>query len=372
MALTDPYVPDVATRLLEPVRHVSRVFAYRPADPEDMRELALTTASLTIDEDRTPRVEFNGAVGLGDQDLLDFLDPRSGTRLEVWAGYEYADRTPDVHRVADLGIRGRIVRRPQNDVTILAVSDEALVQDYTPTGPITFPVGTTYATALANLLALGHTQAVHVLAQGAYGSLTEALVVEPDRVWDAIADLADRSGAVAYHDGLTGFYVIDQPEQAGAAAHNLRTGPRGSLTATEVALDLEEFANHVLVQYRWRDAAGTDHAARGWAEVQTGPWGTIATGRRGRVVTYEQPGTNGQAQTAAAALLVRTVSRGRRIHVEGAAAAYWLRPEHTITAQFPLGDQERALVAQVVFDLLAGTMSVRTRQPETVTIHTGA
>ena len=374
MALTDPYVPDVATRLLESVRHVHRVLAYRPADPDDLRELALTTATITLDEDAATRVVFNGAVGLGDQELLDFLDPRAGTRLEVWAGYEYADRTTDVHRIADLGLRERVVRRPQADVTLVAVSDEAIVQDYTPAAPITFPVGTTVSTALAALLGLGHTQPVHVLVTDGWRTMgTEPYVVDPDGVWSAVRDLADRAGAVVYHDGLSAFWAVDQPATVSAAAHDLRTGPRGSLTATEVALDLERFANYVLVQYVWRDTAGTEHAARGWAEDQDGPHGTVTTGtRRGRVVTYDQPCTVALAQAAAAALLSRTLSRGRRIHVEGAIAAYWLRPEHTITAQFPLGGQERALVSQVVLDLPAGTMSVHTRQPETVTIHTGA
>lgn len=373
MALTDPYVPDVATRLLEPVQHVHRVYAYRPTDPEDRRELALTTATLTIDEDRSPRFLLDGAVGLGDQDLLDFLDPRTGTRLEVWAGYEYADRTVDVHRLADLGLRERIVRRPQNDVTLRAVSDEAIVQDYTAPTPNSYPVGTTAGTALANLLGSGHSQPVTILSARAATTIgPDPLVVEPDGVWAAVQDLCDRIGAVAYHDGATGFYVVDQPTLPGAAAHGLRTGPSGSLTATEVATDLEEFANFVVVQYLWRDASNVDHAARGWAEVAAGPFGTVATGRRGRVVTYEHPGTAADAQRAASVLLTRTISRGRRIHVEGAAAAYWLRPEHTITCQFPLGGQERALVTQVVFDLPAGTMSVHTRQPETVTITTGA
>ncbi len=375
MAFTDPYVPDVATRLLVPgVRHVHRVVAYRPAFGVELgHELALTSGTLTIDEDRTPRFGLSATVGLGSQDLLDFLDPRTGTRVEVWAGYEYADRTEDVHRLADLGLRERIVRRPQNDVTILAVSDEALIEDYTLDAPLTFAPGTAISTVLAALIGFGHAQPVTILASGVGQSIgADPLVVQPDGVWSTIADLVDRAGAVAYHDGLTGFYVVDQPDRAGAAAHDLRTGPNGSLTATEVALDLKEFANHVLVQYLWRDASGVDHAARGWAEAQTGPFGTIATGRRGRVVTYDAPGTSAAAQTSAANLLVRTLSRGRRIHVEGAVAAYWLRPEQTITATFPLGTQERALITQVVFDLPAGTMSVHTRQPETVTIRTGA
>lgn len=373
MAFTDPYVPDVATRLLDPPRHVHRVIAYRPTFGVELGvDLDLTTATLTIDEDASPRFVFNGAFGLGSQELLDLLDPRTGTRVQVWAGYQYADRTTDVHELVDLGLRERVVRRPQSDVVLVAASDEAIVQDYTPDQPIVFPAGTTCATALSTLLGLGHTQPVHVLAQGAGLALIEPLTVEPEGVWSAVQDLADRSSAVAYHDGLTGFYVLDQPEQASAAAHDLRTGTRGSLTSTEVALDLEEFANWVLVQYRWRDGAGVDHVARGWAEVQAGPFGTITSGRRGRVVTINRPGTVAQAQSTASALLVRTISRGRRIHVEGAVAAYWLRPEHTITLTLPLGGAERALVTQVVFDLPAGTMSVHTRQPETVTIHTGA
>lgn len=373
-ALTDPYVPDVALRLVEGVRPVHRVIAYRPTFGVELgHELALSTGTLTIDEDASPRFTLNASIGLGDQALLDFLDPRTGTRLEVWAGYEYADRTLDVHRLVDLGLRQRVTRRPQNDVVLVAASDEALVQDYTPAAPLTFPATVTIASALSTLLRLGHSRPVTVALSRGGAMLGAELVVQPAGVWSAVHDLVNRAQGVAYHDGLGMFWAVDQPEYAGAAAYSLRTGPAGTLTDTEVALDLEQFANWVLVQYQWRDAAGVEHVVRGWAEDQDGPHGTRTTGvRRGRVVIYTDPGTTAQAQAAAAAILRRTLSRGRRIHVEGAVAAWWLRPEHTVTIQLPLGDQERALVTQVALDLPTGTMSIHTRQPETVTIHTGA
>lgn len=373
--LTDPYVPDVATRLLDQVRHVHRVIAYRPTFGVELGvDLDLTTATLTIDEDAAQRFVFNGAVGLGSQELLDLLDPRTGTRVQVWAGYQYADRTTDVHELVDLGLRERVVRRPQSDVVLVAISDEAIVQDYVLEAPLTYPPGTSISTVLYQLLTRGHVQPVTILAPGAGASIggTAPFIVEPDAVWSTVQDLADRAAAVVYHDGAGAFWVMPAPTSAGAAAHDLRTGPRGSLTSTEVALGLGEFANYVLVQYRWRDDAGANHTERGWAEAVEGPHGTAAVGRRGRVVTYDQQGSTADAQRAAAALLSRTLSRGRRVHVEGAVAAYWLRPEHTITATFPLGSPERALVTQVTFDLPAGTMSVHTRQPETITIHTGA
>ncbi len=373
-ALTDPYVPDVALRLVEGVRPVHRVIAYRPTFGVELgHELALSTGTLTIDEDAAQRFTLNASIGLGDQQLLDFLDPRTGTRLEVWAGYEYADRTLDVHRLVDLGLRERVVRRPQNDVVLLAVSDEALVQDHTPTAPITLPLSMTVTAALSQLLSLGHAQPVTVALSRGGTLLGTTLVVRPDGVWSAVHDLLDRVGGVAYHDGTSGFWAVDQPEAVGAAAYMLRTGPAGTLTSTEVALDLTSFANLVIVEFMWRDVAGVEHTERGWAEDRHGPHGTVTTGaRRGRVVTRTVPGTVPLAQAEAASILRRTLSRGRRVHVEGAVAAFWLRPEHTVTIQLPIGDAERALVTQVALDLPTGTMSIHTRQPETVTIHTGA
>ncbi|ARU53514.1 hypothetical protein CBR64_20880 [Cellulosimicrobium cellulans] len=78
-----------------------------------------------------------------------------------------------------------------------------------------------------------------------------------------------------------------------------------------------------------------------------------------------------KASAVAAARVRRTISRGRQMSVEAAAAAYWLRPGHTITVQLPTGPQERHLVSSVTFDLPSGTMHVRTRVPVDVTITTG-
>lgn len=375
MALTDPYAPDAATRLLDPlVRTVHAVTAYRPALGVELgHRLDLTTATLTIDEDRAPRFIFDGAIGLPDQALLDFLDPRTGTRLLVEVGYEYSGRTLDVHAVADLGLRERVVRRPQADVTLRAGSEELRVMDHTLTAPVTYPATATIRTVLeAILTAYDPLAPVLITARRAATALGEVLVVEPGREWATVQDLTDRIDAVVYHDGLTSFIVEDQVLLVGAAAARIETGQAGTLTGTEVALDREEFANLVLVEYRWTDAAGAEQVRRGYAQVSDGPYGTTAIGRVGRVVVRERAGTPTAAAVEAASMLPRTISRGRRVHVEAARALYWLRPAHTVVMRFPLGADERALVTQLVFDLPAGTMSVHTRQPESITVTTGA
>lgn len=371
--LTDPYVPDVATRLQDGVRHVHRVTAYRPADGIDQgRLLDLVTATLTIDEDASPRFVFTGAVGLDTQELLDYLDPRTGTRLAVWAGYEYADRTTDLHLLCTLGLRTRVVRRPQSDVVVTAGGDELRVMDHTLTAPVTFPATATVRMALDQLITAHGGDPLFITARRAADPLVEPLTVNPGDEWSTVQDLVERIGAVVYHDGLARFVVEDQPTEVAAAAVLITPGARGTLTGSEVALDREEFANVVVVEHRWRDEAGTEHVASGHAQVTAGPYGTAAIGRVGLAVVLTTPGTTATATATAAAMLTRTISRGRRVHVETAVAAYWLRPGHTAVIRLPLGADERALAAQVTFDLPAGTMSLHTRQPEPVTITTGA
>jgi len=356
--------------LREPVHHLHRITAYRPGeDPsEDGTVLDLITATVTIDEDTTPRFRFNGSVGITDQELLDLLDPRAGTRLLIETGYRYADSRTELRPLADLGIRQRVVRRPQNDVTITAESDEKIVQDYVASA-MSFPATTLASEALRQMLSLGHTQVVAVLAsRDAYVSDgSDPLVVEPGTSWSTIQALADRINAEVYHDGLTGFYVTDQGMSVQGASASMNTGVDGSITASEVATDLEEFANYVAVVHTWEDSDGVSHTALGVAEQVTGPLGTAAIGRRGRAVTVDGvPATTSVATTEAWSILTRTISRGRRIHVEDAVARYWLRPGHTVTIQLPLGSPERAVISRVTFNLPVGSMSVHTRQPETV------
>ncbi len=375
MAITDPYAPDVVTRLLEPVvQTVHAVTAYRPAFGVELgHRLHLTSGTVSIDEDRAPRFVLDATVGLPDQALLDYLDPRTGTRVLVEVGYEYAGRVLDQHALCDLGLRERVVRRPQNDVTLRAGSDEFYVMDYTLAAPLTFSASTPVRVALlAILTAHDATAPVLITARRAGAGLGESLTVEPGREWEAVRDLADRIDAVVYHDGLTRFVVEDQVLTVGAAAARIETGSVGTLTGTEVMLDRTDFANFVMVVYRWRDSTGAEQVRRGYAQVTNGPYGTDTIGRVGRVVVRERAGSVAEAQTEAASLLPRTVSRGRRVHVEAARALYWLRPAHTVVMRFPLGTDERALVTRLTFDLPTGTMSVHTRQPETITITTGA
>ncbi|MEV8029631.1 hypothetical protein [Cellulosimicrobium funkei] len=367
MALTGPYRPDAEMFLRDSVLHLHKITAYRPGQ-NPVNEgvvLDLVTATVTIDEDATPRFQFNGAVGLvEDQGFLDLLDPRQGTRLRVEVGYRYADRRTEMAPLCDLVLTERVVRRPQGDITLVAQSDERLVMDQVAASY--FPAGTSKTTIVTSLLGQGHGQAVNVLAGRLLGSITEELRVEYGDTWNTLQSMIDDASAEAYHDGLTGFYVRPQVVHAGASKATLATGSTGTVTASEAALVREGFANYVVVIHRWRDDDGTDRTARGIAEQTDGPYGTSTVGRVGLVHVVERRGTSSTAYGQALGILYRTISRGRRLHVEDSAARYWLRPGDGITVRLPTGNPERPIVSRVTFNLPEGSMSVHTRQPEYV------
>ncbi|WP_163187027.1 hypothetical protein [Cellulosimicrobium sp. SL-1] len=367
MALTDPYRSDAEMFLRDSVQHVHKITVYRPGQNpvNDGVVLDLVTATVTIDEDATPRFTFNGAVGLvEDQAFLDLLDPRKGTRLRVEVGYRYADRKTEIAPLCDLVLTERVVRRPQNDITLVAQSDERIVMDQVAASY--FPVGTSKTRAVYQLMSQGHSQPVNVLASGLMGTLVEELRVEYGGTWDALRSLIDNASAEAYHDGLTGFFVRPQAVHSGASKATLATGRSGTITASEAAIDREGFANYIVVIFSWRDDDGTDQTVRGIAEQVDGPYGTTTVGRVGLVHEVERRGSAGEAYGQALGILYRTLSRGRRLHVEDSAARYWLRPGDGITVRLPTGNAERPIVSRVTFNLPQGSMSIHTRQPEYV------
>ncbi|KFD43156.1 hypothetical protein IU11_14030 [Cellulosimicrobium sp. MM] len=375
MALTDPYRADVLAQLSQPLQHVHRVYAYAPSIGEGSRlDLDLITATLEYDEDRAPHVVFNGSIQVPEsQSDLDFLDPRKNRRLVVEVGYVYSDGYEDVHKVADLGLRERVTRRPQNDVTILAASDEAVIQDHRYTSSNGWAAGSSVQGAIFTLLwqIVGMDYPIDRSLSSERVLAGEYELAAGDDPWNAIQNLADQGDAWVYHDGMGTFHIVAQPKDAGAAAATFTVGREGTITASEVALDRQEFANFIVVEYEYEDSTGATVVNRGWAEVTSGDYGTASVGRVARTVRLAMKGTTTAARVAANSMLWRTVSRGRRMHIEVAAATYWLRPGMTVTVKLPTGPQERHLVKSVTFNLPSGSMSVHTRLPENVNITTG-
>lgn len=368
--MTAPYDPRARADLTKSVRHVHEVWAFDKDSPiYNPTKLDLVNATINYDENRAPLVSLNGSMQVPTDTTLDFLDPRKNVRLFVLAGYVYDDGRRDIQKVCELGLRERIVRRPQNDMVLAAASDEMRVQDAVSTETYTFSSNDDGGTAIRHLIqdALGDVPVQVTVTRRAFVDPGDNLILEPGgSIWDMIQTIADRIGAWVYHDGLGVFHVVAQPTASGSAEATLRVGDGGTIKGSESVLGSEAFANFVMVEY-----TGGDLPVRGWAEVKEGDYGTTAIGRRAKVVKLETTGTVAQAEGAATAMLWRAMSRGRSMSLEVAQAMYWLRPGHTATVQLPTGPQERHLVASVEFDIPIGTMNIKTRQPENVAITTG-
>lgn len=334
--------------------------------------LEVISGTVTYDEDNTPHVTANIQCRVpSDQATLDSLDPRLNKRVVIVTGYRVPG-AEESHTLCDLMLIARNVRRPDNVMELVAVSDEQKVMDTQPiTSSRTYNDSSDGGRAIADLIEWAvPTAAIDVRANGTFVAPGDSLVIDrEDNLWNAIQDIADRIGAWVYHDGLGMFHVVPQAVNAGAAVVPLQVGAGGTLTSSETQLSRETFANTVVVRYQWFD--GTQRSAFGWAEVTSGPYSVSAVGRKVITVTIERKGSAAQAKAAAASMVRRAISRGRSMSLEFDHAPFWLRAGDTITAKLPTGPQERHFVKRVDFDIPSGHGHVTTRVPENVTIGTG-
>jgi hypothetical protein len=186
--------------------------------------------------------------------------------------------------------------------------------------------------------------------------------VDTDR-WDTIADLADRIGAQVYDDGLRGWHV-DAVPVLGTVALSVAHGAGGTLVSSDADVSREDgWANWVVLRYVWTDASNVRQRIVGSRRVQTGPYAATTGNIKFWTEDRDTPTTQAQADAAAAALVARTVTRGRSLTIS-TPSAYWLRPGDTITVQLPTGDPETHLVARVEFDLRTGLSTITTRLPD--------
>lgn len=354
---TDPYSSDTPALL---TRSLSHVVAGRIVLPTETITLDVQGGRLSFDETRSPRVMLTGLECRipTDPAVLSRIDPRTGARVELDLGYTRPGGAQDVHLIADLGLRTRPVARPADTMTLEAASDEALVIDGSPTVGAAFSTANT-TTAIRDVLravfpALTPTVTAGVgpaIAQGPY-----------DDRWDLVLDLSDRIGARTFDDGLRGWH-IDPVPVLGTPNLDLSVGANGTIVDSEAGLGRDEWANVVILRYRWRDTSDVEHTITATRRVQTGPYAATVGNSKIELVERDVATTQTEANAAAAALVARTVTRGRSLTVT-AVSAYWLRPGDTVNVTLPTGPTEQHLVASVDFDLATGLMQVTTRLPD--------
>lgn len=401
LPITYPWEARAPQALATAVRHRWEI----TYDPDGINVPGeVVSATVVYDESWSPHVQASLTCRLPDSATLTALDPRSGCRLVISAGYSYPDEDTGgtyaetggstvnpgwVRPLADLGVTRRTVRRPQGDLLLTAQSDEILAQQLhwfaggMPAGPVYNAAG-----AISNLV-----RAV----TGKFPALTDPAVAEVGRTdteWDTTTYLPDESiGSQSYWSliesladtwdlwvydvgglsldgdvGGNGWRIGFRPSKASTSAAQLRTGPGGLLVSSESTTSRDDgFANTVHLIHEWTNAAGTRFRRATGRSVTSGPLSITAAGRYMLSVTRDAPITTNGVRRAAESLVRRTVTRGRSYTLL-APAMYWVRPGRTVTVRLPTGAQERHLVSRVEFSYPAGLMTLTTRLPESVTI----
>lgn len=355
-----PYLEDTPALLAGTLTHTAAARVVLPSG--EQCELELEGGTLEWDETRAPRVSADLSCRLvDDQALLDRLDPRTGARLQVDAGYVRPDGLTDAHTIADLSFRRRRVQRPDDRMPVEGLSDEALVIDNAASTSLTVNQASTVA---GIQYVIGLVLPAATITTTAPAGPAVNTVAAPGDKWDTIADLANQAGARVFDDGLRGWHIDPSPVLT-APVHTVATGPAGTITSSDTGLGRDDgWYNRVFLRYEWTDAGGTDHVVVTVKSVTSGPFTT--TGGNVRCYTREirdVATTQAQADAAATALLKRLVNRGRSFELD-AVSAYWIRPGMTVTEALPLGDSEDHLVSAVSFDLATGLMRLRTRLPQ--------
>lgn len=370
MSVTAPFHASVELLVRESHQQTVRVEVESGGVTYDFEPLDY---SVDWDETRSPRVHASVDVAVPtSQEVLDAIDPRTSVRVRVIVGYRLQTGTLDEHVVADLGLRNRTVRRTDDAavMTLTCASDEALVID----GTTSNPSASASSTWTASSLTAGITTLITDILAGtpaaapaivstvpAAGAVT--FPMEP-HAWDQINDAADRFDIDVYDNGDRVFRIAPRAGVSAESALQLQTGVNGTVLSSETGISRDDWANWVVVWYRWPNTAMVDgyEIAGGQAHVLSGPFAPAASGYKMLMEVREYPGTYAGGAAAAATILRRMLARSRSYQLT-AVPAWWVRPGHTITLQLPLGSQERHLVSRVGFR--PNAMTIETRLPDT-------
>lgn len=324
-------------------------------------DLPTTRSQLTFDEQNAPYAELRLDAPAPGSDLDRLLDPRTGVRVHVHAGYFIGGRR-DTQLIADLGLRDRSSQSPEGSAELNAASDEALVIDCAPARQLTTRTSTSHVAMIQSLLydVFGY-YPPQVYTLGSVGAALSWPAGTLDDRWDAIEQVADQLGDVwVYCDEYRRWNIVPRPTLATVPElrfadpdPELVSAPVLSSSSTQTR---STWANRVFLRYRWDDA-GTEHTIDAIQSVTSGPFAATAPNIRTHTESRSVPVTQAQADAAAASLVRRLASRGR-LFTFRAPALWWLRPGATIAFR-----GRRALVSRVMFDS-AGWMEVATRYPD--------
>lgn len=351
--------------------------------------LSVLGGGATLDESWSPYAQATITVPIPAQDVLDALDPRTGARVrfsmsqrfgttftlaDVTAGsgsstaewtasfggstaawtalystpFNADGSRPSRNRLFDLGVRSYRLDRAAGTVSIDLASDEALLQDYAlATGAADSPTLDSMQTALD--LALGAIGASVTLDGPDVPFAPSSTVWEPGQTaWDYLSPLLDVAGYRLWCDEARVWHA-DAPLVEPTGDTLTFTG--ATATAVDDVLDREDqWADAVVVRYRWTDTGGVDHVRYDVARDGE-PTRTL-------VVEYDDrpfPGPGG-----ASVILARARQRGR-VQAVTAVSDPLAAPGMRLDVDLDPVPPQTGMVTRVIWSFDDDTMQARSR-----------
>jgi hypothetical protein len=372
MALTDPFPADIEARLAQPIRHLYQVTILPVTGPAfDVAVERSGTFDVTFDMDWTPYCQAQVSIKKPtDATQLAAMDSRLGTRMQIKAGYHGAGYTTlctlRLHQVRE-AVPGDVLELTGHGAEMLLLDRHALKE-----GPSAYD-NYTNRTGLVDFVKSwinrcyepGPKPAILSTVPGgmSWNWLTEGYQHDGGTCWSAVAGVIPGAGVRVYDDGSGTWRIEYMPALSTDYAAKLKVGSRGTVTSADKSIDRERWYNQVRLQYDWTTEAGAANTVSGYARVTSGPQAATATNTREYVEYRQGPVSQDTANAWANYLLDKYMQRGRQLSLT-AAAAYWLRPGHTVPVKLDAGNYQRLLVAAVTFSPINGQMAVRTLRPE--------
>jgi len=370
----DRWPADLRSAVLRadpPVQHVVRVTYTHPSITGE-RPLLFEAGTLTLDARAVGFATANVQTSVPTADELALLDPRTGTRIRIYAGYRLPGRAEVVHKVADMALRERAVTYaadpPTASMTLDAASDDVMLAQ---------------SVMLAGSLDTEDTSASAGLGEALAGIVNYALPgtptiessvpagLTPDRLddllppapgeplWSLLESIADLANTDVICDALGVWRFNYGRNWTGGYTWLLTTDSAlANILHVEDVRSLEQGYANVAVITRTRDGDDTPIVDYGLAPAPL-HWravGQSAVAETRRVKNYLHDWGD-----AARDVLARSASRGALINVE-TPTAWWVAPFARVLVHLPHDPESAATdytTERVTFDLAAGTMTVR-------------
>lgn len=357
--ITAPYQPQAMEVLSK--THRQRVYARLTVAGAE-QTVEISDGSVALSEDWSPHQKFS-LTSPALAELVAAADPRQPVKVEVLAGYVYAgDGGEDVQVLATGHIRSAGDDTPGDALVLECASDELRTLDNKWMGSRQTKSFLGVLEAIIWLLDYACPTEQTVADTIGYGyrkDLVAAVVLEPGKpLWEQLYAIALAAGLWIYVDTTGTWRLEPRPTAAAESAVLLRPGPNSLVKKIGHSRDLDPYYTAAVLQYKWKDSAGTDREVFGtWAP----PPGNKVAGAGLKVffATREVQTDQYSANEAARLTVAQLSTRGDSYTVE-AVAAYWIRPGHTVSIG---ADDVRHIVKTITFDLGAGTMTLATREP---------